>query len=678
MRRFALITLLCMMIPIAILFAYLMVDKNQNIIPPIVETPTYSSMFEDAVRKKTGGKLYSNLNEIEKQTVLVSFINMQGNDPVKEVALSKINDLTDKEFALKILKPVINKLDPNLYEVAVSSVNSFGTFNSKKYLDSLWNTVFADPASITPLAGYTQSQIIVSPKDKGLEFNFNEQSRNKADYANSKTNEMTLLFPKNPDYFLAIPNFDDVLQNFKSSGFSNQIGNSSAKEDIWEYPVFKSIKTLRDRINKAFGPASSLFTLEELFRDNLLLANYSNDILIATYKDKNLEFAENVIKAFEKIGKNFGIKRYTIGDAQISSIESRIGGKPLCFGSIKDYFIVGTSISIVENSVQTFQTNKSNSLGIDPTFKYCYSNLDPTGVKDVLFYWFNPTDYFKVIGSRSQMAVRLNILARILNRTTDLPAKYSLQGVNNDLISLNFNNQSPNDLWRYIVGERALNSRFIDSLKQVTNVNFETEILPYLTSSSCLSYEGVNYLNWTDNYDATNSAYNVTLSIPLSPSTPKKFYGTLAKFIGSLSYGQLIDKSNGDLIEWVYSDTSKTYQKQDSLLIHMMLTPCFAVKNNILMISTNPQLLDKTVNNIKLNQTQLSTNTFLTGKVFIPKFVANSKEFLSRYFEINNSYTKKEIKEHIDPLCNALNLFNALEIEFKNNNGLKQGHGRLF
>lgn len=140
----------------------------------------------------------------------------------------------------------------------------------------------------------------------------------------------------------------------------------------------------------------------------------------------------------------------------------------------------------------------------------------------------------------------------------------------------------------------------------------------------------------------------------------------------------MIDKSNGDLIEWVYSDTSKTYQKQDSLLIHMMLTPCFAVKNNILMISTNPQLLDKTVNNIKLNQTQLSTNTFLTGKVFIPKFVANSKEFLSRYFEINNSYTKKEIKEHIDPLCNALNLFNALEIEFKNNNGLKQGHGRLF
>ena len=123
MRRFALITLLCMMIPIAILFAYLMVDKNQNIIPPIVETPTYSSMFEDAVRKKTGGKLYSNLNEIEKQTVLVSFINMQGNDPVKEVALSKINDLTDKEFALKILKPVINKLDPNLYEVPVSSVN---------------------------------------------------------------------------------------------------------------------------------------------------------------------------------------------------------------------------------------------------------------------------------------------------------------------------------------------------------------------------------------------------------------------------------------------------------------------------------------------------------------------------------------------------------------------------
>ena len=90
MRRFALITLLCMMIPIAILFAYLMVDKNQNIIPPIVETPTYSSMFEDAVRKKTGGKLYSNLNEIEKQTVLVSFINMQGNDPVKELSLIHI------------------------------------------------------------------------------------------------------------------------------------------------------------------------------------------------------------------------------------------------------------------------------------------------------------------------------------------------------------------------------------------------------------------------------------------------------------------------------------------------------------------------------------------------------------------------------------------------------------
>lgn len=683
MRRLLVILSICIVVPIAVLWGYLAWDNNPNKIAPAITAKSYNSIFEEYVKYKKGGKSYSQLTDDEKINLIKTILNTtislsEPSDIVKEVALFKLKDLPNKSAALSVLKSSINGLNTTLYEVCVNSISNIETPEAKKFLDSLWYALYKDASTFTPLAGYTQSVAVVSEKDNSLNLNFNELQRKNIDYSNDKVNEMALLFPNNPEYFIAIPNFDDVLSRFKKSKFVSNISGTPASQDVWEYPVLRSVKALQERINKSLSPVSSLFELEELFRDNLMIAEYKNDFLLATYKDKNLSFAETALKAYQTLSKVITINKTKIVDVEINEIKAAKADKSLVFATVGDYFVVGTNYNLVANSIQTYKNKNENSLAINPHFNSTYSKLDFTGTHDVLYAWLNPTKYFDVIGNKTNSAAKFHILARTLGRVTDFISGNDVAVKGRQTASIGIRASSAKDFWQYITGTRTLSKRYIDSMNRLTGVNFQEVIIPNLTSNYKILYKGLEYLQWKYSYDEINTAYNLVFITPINPSAPKSFSENLAKFFEGITSLKLNDTLINNAQIWLQDEvkSDRDENKLDSINYNKKLKLCFAIKEKLLVVASNKSNLIEALETVTPEVTKSPENYF-SGNISMKDFSKNYFEFTRSHLVARNRYTRNEIKEHFEPLNKAFSIFNNLDFNFKNNNGLKTGTATL-
>ena len=169
------------------------------------------------------------------------------------------------------------------------------------------------------------------------------------------------------------------------------------------------------------GFLAPYFSPEKLFRDNLMIAKYGDEYLIATYKDKNVTIGETLIDIFGKLGKDFGIRKWDVGGAQVASVRNLKSGRNMSYATSGDYFIVATDTALIGRALRTFQSDRGSSIGIDPLFGRSLASLDQSGQKDVMLAWMNPTRYFEITGSSSPAARRLAVVARALNRPLMAP-----------------------------------------------------------------------------------------------------------------------------------------------------------------------------------------------------------------------------------------------------------------
>jgi len=678
MRRFILITLATIFGATGLLALYVVWDYDPDDVSPTVEAPSYRSMFESAARQQ-GGMAFDRLTADRQAKVLADLIGKRNSAPVREVALYELRNLADKEGALRIVRSNLATLPPDLYEVAVASASALGTPTAHSFLDSLYGALLADPASRIPLGSYRQSTLRLTEESDGIAASFDERSRNDADYSLAKASEITYFFPADPEYFVSIPNSDDILERFKESQFAMSLEGSPVPDDAWSLPLLRTIAALRERLTDKLGFMAPYFSPERLFRDNLSIGKYDDDYLLVSFKDKNLTVAEALMGIFKTLGTDFGVREVDTAGTTVSCVESRKTGRTLCYATTGKYFIVATNLKLIARSLTTFSGGRSASLAVDPLFTGNYLGVDQSGEHDLLFAWFNPTRYFDMVGADRETARRLAIVARatgnpVATETPDDGGAGQIGDVPGVVAWMNAGGEDPADLWRYIVKVRSVGKNPLDSLAKLSHVDIGSAIVPYMTPNAAIGYAGVDYLR--EEYGYANTGFDVVTAFPLR-QPPPRFDSTLRTFFGritSLVYNPEELPVPGNRI-WVATDTATN----DSVLLARKFQPSFAViGDRVLLVATTPDLLRRSATEfVARTRKRTMGPTYMTGSIAVDSFAVNAEEYLQRYLSRSGRYTPREISSRLDPLTRALALYDKIEWNFNVAEGLRHGTAQM-
>jgi len=679
MRRFLLLSLLVILGSIGLMAGYVMWDYDPDDVSPMVPGPSYGFLFDEAVRQRMG-RSYDELDADGRRRALADLIASREIAPVREVALFRTRQLADRDAALAMLAGHLDALDDNHFEVAIGSIAALGTPKSSALLDSLYRKLDADPAAHTPLGDYRTSTIVVS-RTPDLSLAFNERSRNDADYSADMAREISFFLPADPEYVISIPNADDVLKSYHDSRFAHTLEKSPVPEDAWKLPMLRTLASLRKRLDETMGMLAPYFSPERLFRDQLVIGKYDDEYLVASFKDKNVTVAETLMDIFSGLGRDFGIARRDVEGNAVSTVRNLKSGRTLSYAVVGDYFLAATDTTLIDRAVRTYASDRASSIAIDPVFNRSFSALDQSGEKDVFFAWFDPTDYFGIIGSSNPAARRLAIVRRSLGRNDvrdDAHARASLAAANfpGATASTIMSGDDPSMLWRYIIDVRSLGRNPIDSLARLARVDIGRQVVPYLSRSMALGYGGVQHLR--QNYGYSNTAFDLLLAMPLR-NAPSGFDSTMKTLFGgitSLVYTQEPGTPAGTRL-WIASDTAT----HDTLLMARKLQPSFAVVGGrMLVIASTPALLRTAAPAIAAADPPgdvVSTTTYLSGSVKVDSLTANAMNYLHSYLLRTDLYTPGQIDDRMEPLRKGLELYDNLVWAFRVENGLRVGEGTL-
>ncbi len=678
MRRFILIAIASIIGSIGLMAFYVMWDYDPDTVSPMVSAPSYMGLFQDAVKRRMG-KQYEGLDEAARARVLGDLIASREANPVREVALFRSRELANKDASLALIRKNLDLLPDDLYETAIGSVAALGTPKGAALLDTLYRRLDADPASHTPLGGYRSSTLLVSRADADLAMTFQERSRGDADFTQAQAREISLFFPADPEYLIAVPNVDDVLKDFNGSRFAQALDKSPVPADIWTLPMLRTIASLRSRLGETMGFLAPYFSPEKLFRDHLAIGKYGEEYLIVTYKDKNVSLGESMIDVFGKLGKDFGISNWQVDATPVGTVRNRKSGKTMSYATSGEYFIVATDTALIGRALATFQSDRGGSIGIDPLFNAAFAGLDQSGQRDQMLVWMNPTEYFAVTGSKSPAARRLAMVARALGRpvaTADGTGAAAIAGgFPSTLASATLGGDDPMRLWRYMVDVRSLGKNPIDSLARLAKIDIGKQIVPYLAPSMAVGYSGVEFLRQP--YGYSNTAFNTVAGFPLR-SAPARFDSTLGVLFGRITSLIYTPETlpGGTTRLWIASDTTTN----DTLLKERKLQPSFAViDGRTLLIASTPTLLRKSAASIAASaggQTA-DPNAYFTGTMRVDSFTVNTLQYMKSYLSRGDRFTQADIASRFDPLRSALGSYDRLNWIFTVDNGLRRGTATL-
>lgn len=678
MRRILLILLGSLLGGFGILFAYVAWDYDPDDVSPMVDAPSYQSIFEEAVQRDAK-KAYATLDEATRKRALTTLASSKGNDPAREVALVRLRDLSDKNGALAVIKKNLEGLSDDQYDAAIGTILALGTPASRAALDSLYAKLDALPAAHTPIGDYRTSLLTVSRSTPDLKIDFYEQTRQSADYTIHGVREISLFFPSRPDELIEIPNVDDVLDDFKESRFIAKLDGTPVPADVWRLPLLKTLAALRGRLDETLGFMAPYFSPERFFKDNLMVGHYGEHYLMASFKDKNVSVAETLVDIFGKLGKDFGTSKWKVDGADATSIRNRRSGRRICYATVGSYFVTATDSALLSRALRTFITDHKSSIAIDPIVAQGLNSVDPEGNREVFVAWFNPTAWFDVIGSKDPSARRRAIVGRALGKAaTDqassqraarlaaaLPASLSRTVVSGE---------DPTALWRYIVSVRSLGKSYIDSLAKLAKMDIGKGITPWLAPSMAIGYNGVEHLK--RDYSYSNTSFNLVVAIPLRPGTPSGFDSTLRQFLGrvtNLDYQLEVNSTIGGRL-WIAHDTVTT----DTFLLERKLQPSFGITNSTLVIATNPSLLRRSLLALASAPDAPSSPAYFFGSMAVDSVANNAHNYLMAYLLKSDRYTPDEIKQRITPMRDAISLYDSFSWSLAYEpNGLRRGSGIL-
>lgn len=678
MRRFLLLFLVIILSGFGLMAGYVMWDYDPDDVSPMADGPSYRFIFDETVRRRMG-KVYDQLDPASQGRALADIIGSADVAPAREVALFKARELADKNAAFTILTKHLDALNDEQYEVAINSIKALGRPGDLAFLDSLYKKLDADPAAHTPLGDYRPSSLLFSRADPDMNMKFQEHSRVGADYAMESAREISFFFPTGPEYILSVPNSDDVLSSYHESRFGRKLENTPIPGDAWTLPMMRTLASLRKRLDETMGMLAPYFSPERLFRDQLIIGKYGDEYLIASFKDKNVTVAEALMNVFSGLGGNFGITRWEVEGNTIASVRNLKSGRTLNYAVVGDYFIAATDTALITRAVRTYAADRASAIAIDPMFNKSFSALDQSGEKDVLFAWFDPTDYFAITGSSNPAGRRLAVVTRALGRTDSFDDSHSTASsatghFPHTIASTVMTGDDPMMFWRYIVDVRSLGHNPLDSLARLAKVDIGRQIIPHLMRSMALGYGGVEHLR--QNYGYSNTGFDLLMAMPLR-SAPDTFDSTLKTFFSGITSLVYSSETLGRTRLWIARDTITN----DSLLRERKLQPSFAVIDGyMLLVASTPALLRASVPGLADMGRPAGlriSDKYLSGMVKVDSLAVNAQRYLRSYLLRGDRYTPKEIDDRIGPLRDALELYDNFQWTFDVEDGLRHGKGQL-
>lgn len=673
MRRLFLILLVALVATTSLFALYVVLDLDPDDTSPLVAAPSYDALFEAAVRQRTG-KTYASLDEARRLKVLRDIVGSREMAAIREVALFRSRSLANRSAAFDLLKRHLPTLPEDLYEVAAASIAALQLPTARAYLDSMYLVLDREPAAHTPLGGYRASTLVASEESSGIAVAFNERTRDSADYSVGDATEIALLFPAGPEYVVAVPNADDVLDRFDASRFSRSLDNSPVPDDAWALPLLRTVHSLRRRLSENLGFVGTFFSPEQLLRDNLLVGRYGEQYLLASFKDKNVGIAETLLSVFETLGGDFGIRRWKVGELAAAAIVNRSSGRALSYATVGDYLVVATDTALMTRSLRTYQYDRARSIAIDPIFNASYRRVDPSGTRDVLFAWFNPSRYFDVTGSEQPAAYRRTVLARATGRTLAAPVAATvaerMRAMPGVVAAIDATTDSASHLWRYIVNVRSLGRSHVDSLARLSGVDIAQHITPFVGRTWSFGYGGVEHLR--REYGFSNTAFNVVTAVPLE-NPPAAFASSLSRLFSSVTSLVYTEDTltAATTRMWIASDTAT----HDSSVRAFRMQPSYAmVDNRILLVATTPSLLRAAATHFTSHPgAGTDRSGYARGIVRLDSLANNSSRYLRSYLLRSDRYSPAEVARRIEPLRRAVAQYGTLWWTFSEDTGLRSG-----
>jgi len=679
MRRTLLIILSSLFGSIGLLWAYLAIDIDPDDQSPKVQAFSYWLVFKEAATREAR-RDYDALDPRDKQRVLTRLAASKGEPIAREVAFSEMARSLPPDQILAVVRKELPTLTDDQFESAIGTIAGLGTPKSKAFLDDLWKNLDAAPIAHTPLGDYRPSTLIATRVGEGIEVAFKEQSRIGVDYKTSEVSEIALFLPTTPDWVIGIPNVDDVIDHFNQSRFVQSLDGSPVPGDIWSLPLLRTLASLRTRLDETMGMLAPYFSPERFFKDQLVMAKYEENYLVACYKDKNLTVANGLLQSFGKLGRDFGVSTWQSEGETIHTIRNRRSGRSLSYAVVGPYFVTSTDTALIRRSVRTYVSDRRSSFAINPTFARTYSGLDQSGQTHVLYFWGSPSKFFDVIGSQDPSARRRHVLARALKKDLVDPDMATRAGLDQtrlrgSLITGTVSGLDPLPFWRYVVDVRSIGKNHLDSLARLSGMNLSRDVVPYFGSSMAFGYTGIEHL--TQPYGFSNTSYRAVVVIPLARTTPPTFDETLRKFLSrmtSLDYRkEVVEGIRGPV--WIAYDTTVT----DTVMLERKLRPSFAILDGgTLVMGTTPDALRNGARQIQQgNNDQPGRISLGSLWVDVRGLSENTLNYVTSYLLRTDRFMPEEIKTRFGPLGKGLGTLESLSWTLRMEDGLRVGEGML-
>jgi hypothetical protein len=382
-RKKQLYICLVALIAVVLLVIYFFWESNPNKISGMTHIETYNSHFEKYVKSKYS-KPFQECNLNEKQQIIQQIVD--GDDKVLKIVASRYLMETS---GLNTNKELINKLlFSKINHASIEIINGMKNVAIEFNKDILINFIKSISKNIN-LNSELPSIDIYGKKGKNLSFQLNEISLKDLDFNNSSVYEINLLFPKDYEYFISFPNFDDNWREFTSTNIVKNFTNIESYIDFKKISFLSDYYNFKQLIDKNVGFLSNKVEPDKIFVDDLKFAKYSSGFLAVTFAEKNIDFFQALIKTLN----NESLTGYLVTEEKINDIIitkiAKGSSKTLYFYQIDDYFVISDNKALIEKSITSYKIDNTKSITFDPSFQTDYTRVDLSGKNDFCFIRYN-------------------------------------------------------------------------------------------------------------------------------------------------------------------------------------------------------------------------------------------------------------------------------------------------
>jgi hypothetical protein len=677
-KRIAVITSVVILVLVAGYYIYkILSDEDQDKISRKVMIASYESLFQKEVENRFG-KPYDKIPDQEKYTILAKMINDE-KECFQIVSIRYLSKLPDKERSLKIITPVLSSEKTAAIEEAIFSLKNYSKESVIPILTEFIKKSESGPDYSVPFSdSYRICCFGISDKSK-VELDLEESEQNQLNLSNGEVYEINLLVPKGFDYMLSFPNFDDNWESFTDSKIISSFSKTDSYNDFKKLDGISDYFKIKKVIDDKLGWLYKFFEPGKLFRDDLKIAKYGPELLLVTFKGRNLEVMTNLVNLFKTVSDfKFDIFEENYKSAKITTIQSKISKKTISYSEISEYFVISDSPDRIRKSLDCFLTDNTNSITFDPNFQSEYNKLDLKGEKNFVFSYIEPLKISPFENKSAYSSYLVKISLKVIKELTgnNFSENKFLSNTqyadHNDLSLTNFitknvpmyfysTNANPRSVWNYFTGFRPDFKGDLADLNLIKKDDLERNIISNLSPVMFWSINGIDYnQNELDNKTSLAFCFGFRL---LNSGLSGNVQNSMFNLFKTVFKKEIINKNYQGYD--IYSSNPVSLNNITNQEMENSVAPSFAVVDGNLLITINRKILMEMIDSYKSGSsidksginTEYSDNYFLNMNNFSNSYY----KYLSKYSGSAKSFNQFEVEEKIKPFFEVLKLMNNLK-----------------